>query len=154
MFNIYWGSALVIKVFVIFCREVNKFVRVHYFHMQAYIMVLLRRMRKQLWNIANQLVTQLPMWNFFVSGCFIPLWRLLKWMTMKFVTYPIASTRVAFTGCNVTPAQDGYTQSVQDWADKLPCSAKSTYAFFANNGFFSIKSQVVNLHVNFNLFVC
>ena len=73
-------------------------------------------------------------------------------MTMKFVTYPIASTRVALTGCNVTPAQDGYTQSVQDWSNKLQCSAKSTHAFFANNGFFSIKSQGqgVNMHVCIN----
>ena len=85
------------------------------------------------------------MWNSFVSGCFILLWRL-----MKCVTYPIASTWVAVTGCNVTPAQDGYTKSVQDWADKLQCSAKSTYAFFANNGFFSIKSQRVNVHVCIN----
>ena len=60
-----------IKVFVIFCREVNKFVSAYFFHMQAHIMVLLHRMQKQLWNIANQLVTQLPMWNSFVSGCFI-----------------------------------------------------------------------------------
>ena len=56
-----------------FCREVNKFVSVYCFHMQANIMVLLRRMQKQLWNIANQLVTQLPMWNYFISGCFILL---------------------------------------------------------------------------------
>jgi len=150
VFNIYGGSGLLIEVFVIFCREVNKFVSVYCFHMQAHIMVLLRRMQKQLWNIANQLVTQLPMWNSFVSGFFIPLWRLLKWITMKFVTYPIASTRVALTGCNVTPAQDGYIRSVQDWADKLQCSAKSTYAFFANNGFFSIKLQGVNIHVCIN----
>ena len=40
----------------------------------------------------------------------------------------IASTKVAITGCNVTPAQDGYTWSVQDWAEKLQCSAKSTCA--------------------------
>ena len=104
MFNIYWGSALSVKVFVILCREVIKFVSVYCFHMQAHIMVLLRRMQKQLWNIAHQLVTQVPMWNSFVSGCFIPLWRLLKWITVKFLTYIIASTRVALTGCNVTPA--------------------------------------------------
>jgi len=129
VFNIYWGSALLVKVFVILCREVIKSVSVYCFHMQAHIMVLLCRMQKQLWNIAHQLVTQLPMWNSFVTGCFIPLWRLLMWITVKFLTYTIASTRVALTGCNVTPAQDGYTRSVKDWSDKLQCSAKSTHAF-------------------------
>jgi len=104
-----WGSALLVEVFVILCREFNKFVSVYCFHVQAHIMVLLRRMQKQLWSIAHQLVIQLPTWNSFVSGCFIPLRRLLKWITVKFLTYTIASTRVALTGCNMTPAQDGYT---------------------------------------------
>jgi len=130
---------------VILCREVNKLVSVYCFHMQAHIMVLLHRMQKQLWNIAHQLVTQLPMWNSFVSGCFIPLWRLLKWITVTFLTYTIAWTRVALTGCNVAPAQDGYTRSVKDSADKLQCE-KCT-CFRANNGFFSIKLQGVVIHM-------